>query len=943
MDYVLPQVRVFQEAALAPAATERRLPAHVAGGHAWLVRYTDDDERPRGQLGYYDDAVDTDYAWPNRPAGALVDTGYTKLFIKDALLRYFSDGAGTGRSIVKQSGYNNRLYASGTVFKEGNDYDRSPVFYDRDVAVGDVAKVRAVDGGGDPVTLWTYVKAVLPEEIAATINSASSDSANAAAQGASVVANRTAGQANCVNAVPNADSYDGLAAGYVTETYRVLVVEGSIGSDHTTARLRIISGSGTDNVDEVVPPLMNEDFAVGTRGLIMRFTDTDSPTCSESAVADGYTADDLVAGQEWTITVRQAHTPATAVSSGTYDGTASVTYIVQVTTGGAWADGPRVTVTSTDGTDASGPTLVEEGVEFDIGTRGAALSISGGAGLRKGDKYYVEVTGQSDGAHRTIVLGHALSTEIAADTEVDLTLYIRVPDLEVPANRAGAAPLTNFDQSATEITVNSGITVYHDEWTDSGVPLALDVVSEEGQAYGLVYAHYRAWLPDFVNRIEVATAGDYATLISGADHPDNPLKYGVGKAIANSNGTPVRFSAVGDPDELESWEAVLEKLVGFDGPYGLVPLTKSREVLEAYKGHVLSMSNETNNLWRVGWFSLSGLPEIPVVHAGSSVTGHVAASTADGEVCLCVVEDDPSTSGTQYTRVRCTSENGQFVTLGVRPGDTVRLAYTSDGFGGFNYATYTVDSVVSEDELLLADGLDAPITVAAKTEVWRTLTATEEATAIGVSAGAWASKRIMAVWPDTIEAAGTVVEGYFLCAALAGFASGVLPQRGLTHASVSGFTAVPRSTGKFNRQQLDVMAGAGAFIVDQDLSGLATSLGDIYVRHGMTTYGYSDQTLREEAITRNVDSISYRFRETFAPYIGRVNVTPGTRQRLQLEADALVETLKGENAPADLGGQLLSGTTVNVRNHTLFRDRFVVDVAAVIPYALNNVDVHIQF
>ena len=43
--YVLPQVLVFQDFTIAPSAAANPLSAHIAGGHAYLTRTTDADEK----------------------------------------------------------------------------------------------------------------------------------------------------------------------------------------------------------------------------------------------------------------------------------------------------------------------------------------------------------------------------------------------------------------------------------------------------------------------------------------------------------------------------------------------------------------------------------------------------------------------------------------------------------------------------------------------------------------------------------------------------------------------------------------------------------------------------------------------------------------------------------------------------------------------------------
>ena len=73
VDFLTPQVRVFQRRSRVPALTNRRLPAYILGGHAALVRYAETDEREDGRIGFYDPLSDTTVEWPNRPDGGVID------------------------------------------------------------------------------------------------------------------------------------------------------------------------------------------------------------------------------------------------------------------------------------------------------------------------------------------------------------------------------------------------------------------------------------------------------------------------------------------------------------------------------------------------------------------------------------------------------------------------------------------------------------------------------------------------------------------------------------------------------------------------------------------------------------------------------------------------------------------------------------------------------
>jgi hypothetical protein len=935
--YVLPQVQVFQDFQAAVVANGNPLNAHISGPHAYLLRYAEENERSKGLLGYYDTVLDNNYAWPTLPAGAIVDEGYVKVYIKDALLKYYEDGLSTGSVITKVSGYSNRIRSATKAFKaNGTAYPRSADFYDRDVVAGDVVKVRGLSSGVS-VTLWTYVKNLIPDVVAAVVGASSADTNNGTTQSAAATVVKLAGADNCVYPLANVTAYDGLPSGDINETYDIIVTGGSVNGDLTTATLRILSGSGNDDVAEVVPAAAFQATTIGTRGLTVEFFNSATGGCSASATADDVSADDLIIGQRWRINVTDNFAPATSASGGTYDSAVDTTYVVEVTRGGLFSSAtkPQISVSTSNGADVSGPTTVSaSATAVAVGTVGVTITLTG-AGLRKGDKYYIECTGTTSGNYRTIELGHSLDTGITAGAQVEVTLYIRKPVLNVTKNRTGFAPLLNWDTSETELSVSSGMIAYDSTWTNSGVELPLNVIAEASKDYGAVYVEYRAWVQTLTNEVNfINNVGEIDDAISGALDPDNPLKWGVFKALENSNGTAVGYTAVSNPDDATAWADVLEALLGRDDVYNLVPLTRNRTVLDLYAAHVTALSSPERGLWRVLWVNLAGVPEIPVVSAGSTVANHVTATTSDGETCLATIVDDPDTSGSQFTIVNNTNANGDFVTNGVRVGDIVRAAYVGDGFGGATYSEYTIAEVVSEDQLRLVSGPAAPINSAAKIEIWRSLSATAEAAEIALDAGSWGSRRIRAVWPDTIESSGTVMEGYFLAASLAGLSAGLLPQQPMTRVEIVGYSRVARTTVKFNRAQLDALAASGVFIVTQNGNN-----GQIFARHALTTGTYTDINQREESVTRNVDYVSYAVRDVLDPFIGIYNINQNIINRVSLALRESLDTFTVNTTTT--GPVLIAYTDLTVVQDSLLKDKLNVTVNISVPYALNNIAVRL--
>jgi hypothetical protein len=875
-----------------------------------------------------------------KPAGAEVDTSYTKIYIEDALLQYFNDPLSSGSTVSVTSGFANRISSDTVNWSSNGAFARNSDLYDRDVQIGDVVRVRGVptgpDADGSAVTLWTYISGLVANEVAAVIGAASADASNAGTTGFTESISQTAGDENCITATVDGSAYDGTPDGHPTETYTITVLDSSVNTDYTTARLRVVSASGTDDVAEVVPAASGSPTAIGTRGLTVTFADDDTAACSLSADNDSVSYNDLIAGQEFTAAVTQSFTATTATSGGTYESTADTTYIVEVSKGGAFAVNPEITVSTTNGIDQSGPHVVTgAAVDVTIGTDAVTVQFGASAALNKGDRFYIEVTGVSSGPVRTLELGQNLDENYLAGDEVGVELYIRKASLEVTANRTGMAPLTNWEQSETEITTKSGIVAYDSTWTDSGTALPLEVYSSSDLNYGTVYVEYRAWLSDLCNQINSISDVGNIDNIPGSLTPDNPLKWGVFKALTNSNGTPVLYTAVCGPDDADAWDEVFEILLTRDDAYNLVPLTRNATVQGLYQAHVNSQSSASEGLWRVAWFNLAGVPEIPVVSAGSSIPNHLVATTTDGDTALAVFEDDPDTGGTQYTIVRVPAANSAFLTNGVRAGDIVRGLYTGDGFGNFTYSEFVVDSVQSENQLRVKTGPGAPQSVPAKIEVWRNLTATDEALEIGKVAGSFNDRRVRATWPDQIESSGTVQEGYHLNAALAGLASAVLPHQGLTHVEIAGFSSVQRTNDKFNKPQLDSMAVAGVWIVQQSLDG------EIFNRHAVTTGDYENINDRDEMITRNVDSISYRFKDYFEPFIGVTNVTPSMQDVILGGLNKLINVLKTERATISLGGQLIEATVDRFFVSEVFQDRYVAFITLNVPKALNNIELHL--
>jgi hypothetical protein len=923
MVYIRPQVQVFQELNLQPQAQIQPLPTHLSGGHAKLIRHSEVDEKDLGSLGQYNHNTNQSYLWPDRPAGAVADRDYTRVFIEDALLHYYNS-SDEGDTVTSVANRTNQVRSTDVSFADnGSDFLHDDVFKDRGVKVGDVVRLRATV---DAVSyeLCTSVAGFVAEPVAAVTGDVTEGDNNATTSLASSHVVLSDGDDNCLTATAGG-AYDGLAGGHPQETYTIKVVSPSVDGDPTTAVLQVVSGSGTDDVTEVVPSDFGDATPIGTRGAEVTF-DVLAESLSNCDSEDNYS--NFTTDQEWTLTVHQNYTAPTLTMGSTYVGKKDDTYIIEITRGKTSDKPAQFKVRTTRGLDASGPTSVTgagSGNTYSVGINGLTVYFSS-TSLSKGDRWYVEVTAASEGELQTLVLSNNLPKAVLDNgaTTCVIDLYIR-KDIEVAANRLDAPPETNWDQTDTEITINSGITAYDESYTDDGDPVALEV---HGRCeFSNIFVTVRYWLDDLCGKVlDINGVAALSGVISGPTHPDNPLKYGALKALQNSNGNSVKVTAVCDPSDIDEWTDVLSLLEGRIGIYNLVPLTKNPAVWSLFEAHVDSESSPENARWRAMWVSPAAVVNKVIVNSDSS---------KDSEVVLAVVEDDPLTSGTQYTYVRVPARNSNFVTNHVRPGDIVRYQFTTDGFGNESYSEFVIDAVVNEDTLRLADGLDAGVSVAEKVEVWRVLSTAEQADELAKSGG-FGNRRVRFVWPDKIEGDGFNLEGYFLCAALAALSSGVVPHQGLTHLPINGFTSVNRTDNLFSGSQLDTMAGGGVWIVTQD-----PNTGTIFTRQALTTGDYSNIAEREEAVVRNLDSISYFMHDILAPYIGVANVSDSTVNLLRAEMNGALKFLMSRSFSLLLGPQLVIGTVIDIRQHLVFADRIIIAIDLTLPNPLNNIEAHL--
>lgn len=850
----------------------------LVGPRAGLHRYAVTAER--ASLGAYDSVDDQTYEYPDIAVGSVVDLASVKLIAADARLTYFTKSVGSNGTADVDTDYPNRVRLSNYVFTDENGGTRSAVFGDRDVKVGDVAKVWF----GDEV-VDTTVTGFIGEAVAATRSTAAAEANNKDAQSASATIEQVEDTPiNDVVATVDGSAYDSAADGYITRTYTVTVTQAGVGGDATTARLRVRSADGGDDQDDVEPAAFGDPTAIGTKGLLVTW---DIDTGNSSSSLFGIDEDDFVLGQQWTVVVNQVYVVPTATAAGTYTGTRDDKYIITVTRGGSYAGSvkPQITVTTANGSDRSGPTNVAAAATaYAVGSYGVTVAFNQ-TQLVKGDSWYVDVTAAAEGAQKTLVLADGVG-DLGA-TNVNLSLSAARTSVEIPRGT------DTWSRDADGLTVQAALTLTDPEFTDDGELVDVPLGSAD------LYVDYREWLTaDVGDPIAVSSRAEIEALL-GPVAPENPLAQAADFALQNTSGelagdasrpnadtTDVVYCQPigGDPTDQDLWTTALAALEENDNAYQIVPLTDDATVKTAVVTHVDDQSADTEGFYRVAWFAAK-------VAETAQLIGETT-STDDATVTATIAAL-PGSSPTKYTLVTA-SANGKFITNGVAAGDTLRINYGTDDLGADTYDEFEVLSVTSETVLTLRTGPTAAIAVARKIEVWHEATSAELVTALKAQAAGFASSRVRLVWPDEAGFGGTTYAGYNVCAALAGLAGSVPSNQGLRNVGLAGFDDVTRTTRRFTAKQVKDLAEHGVFVVS------ALSDGTVYVR-GAGTTDPTDATTGEEMAVRNADMLLKAIQQAWAPYVGSGNVISTLQQSLEAALALLEGRLKALGNASPIG------------------------------------------
>jgi len=280
--------------------------------------------------------------------------------------------------------------------------------------------------------------------------------------------------------------------------------------------------------------------------------------------------------------------------------------------------------------------------------------------------------------------------------------------------------------------------------------------------------------------------------------------------------------------------------------------------------------------------------------------------------------------------------NASFISEGVAPGHYLNV------LSGDQKGRYKIGQVVSEKDLVLAASINGVTSLqpGIDYQIDRDLSKSEQATALAGYSSSMGSRRVVNLWPDVLEGpVGSNVQklpGFYGCCAYGALTTGLPTQRGFTNLSISGFLGLEHSTGYFNDEQLDTIAGGGTFVLIQN--GQEQPL---FCRHQLTT-DRSSIKFQEYSVTKNVDFIAKYIRTSYGSFPGFYNIVDTTMDELRTRAGGIIKFLKEDTKLPQIGGVIKSGSLKSLAEDPDRIDTVKPKFAFDIPIPLNNLDVEID-
>lgn len=424
---------------------------------------------------------------------------------------------------------------------------------------------------------------------------------------------------------------------------------------------------------------------------------------------------------------------------------------------------------------------------------------------------------------------------------------------------------------------------------------------------------------------------------------ENPLALGLFFALLNAPGAQVSglgvdaISSDSPFGTVEAFTRAAEYLEAFE-VYAIAPLTHDGVVHQVFKTHVDVMSEPENKGERIVLIN----PSLPtrqldsLVASGSGDSSTPAATVFDtgiANLSALVLNAGVSPTGTIPATAGLfldIAADAKIYSIASISGSkvTIRTVFaTGENDDAFYSTTDLDDSPLSSPLIQEAFG------VKVRGAELVTVTGAPDNQAIAETlAGLGATflnRRVWMLVPDqaraTINGLDTLIDGFYMAAAIVGMIAQQPPQQSFTNFPMTGFTEVvgtSQATNRFTERQKNIMAAGGAYIVVQDTLG-----APLISRFALTTDLTSIET-RTDSITKVVDFTAKFLRRGIRNFIGRFNITQGF-------LDTLGNVLQGLGGFLVEQGVLIGFNLNNIIQDEDAPDTVLVDITLDVPYPAN--------
>jgi hypothetical protein len=558
-------------------------------------------------------------------------------------------------------------------------------------------------------------------------------------------------------------------------------------------------------------------------------------------------------------------------------------------------------------------------------TYGGAYPAKVGDELYVDGVFYANITQVAPGAVTTTV---KIDKQVPISNDVGRTAYIIAKNL--PAAVALTRPTPDL-----VVGLDGSVTVKMDLLRDT----AGNPVSTSRAQIALSYKAVRKDVTAVARNPALLRFSDTVALSSQLSpvNTDNPLALGLYFALLNAPGTQVTGLGVDEATPaapegtVEGFTRAATFLEAYE-VYAVAPMTHDRTVGQVFSTHATVMSSPENKGERIALFN----PAQPTTKldtlVASGTSGNSTGSTnvfdtgiANLGALLLAQGLDPTGSflveeglyldvgdGSKYSITSVAGGQVTVKTSGFLPGDN------DDGY----YATSTLsNSIIDGAFAVRIRGASLTLTDG---------TIDKEAMAVTYQAMAqsFLNRRFWhVVGPQaaaTIGGLEQLVEGFYLCAAVAGMIGQNPPQQSFTNFPMTGFTRVIGTNGFLTERQLDVVAAGGNYIIVQD-----DPSAPLISRMALTSDVTSIET-RTDSITKVVDFCAKFLRRGLKNFIGRFNITQGF-------LDSLGHVIQGLLGFLAESGVLIGSNLNNIIQDEDAPDTVLVDITLDVPFPCNYI------